>query len=307
MRGALAVWCTFVGAACAAPGPAVQFVASGDRVVVTAGGEPFAEYRADGPRGPCVWPLHAPGGQTVTRAFPFAEVAGEAHDHVHHTSLWFAHGAANGVDCWAGTGRIVAVGTPAVDAATGAIVQGCEWRDEKGAVVCRERRELCFAATADARTVDFAVALLRAEGPLRLGDTKEGTMALRVRTEFCLEGKGAAGSISNSEGQTGAAAWGQHARWVAYSAPLDGVLHTVAMFDHPGNHGHPTTWHARGYGLCAANPFGLHDFTKAPVGAGDLEIAAGSELRLRYRVWLHRGPCDAAAIEAAWRAFAGGS
>ena len=308
MQRALAVlWLCAVAGCTSVAAPKLHFAAGPERIVVTADGQPFAEYRADGPRGPCVWPLHAPGGQTVTRAFPFAEVEGEARDHPHHTSLWFAHGAVNGVDCWAGTGRIVAVGEPTVDAGTGAIRQGCEWRDEAGAVVCRERRELRFAAGGDWRAVDTLVALTRADGPLRLGDTKEGTMALRVRSEFCLEGPGAAGRIGNSEGQVGAAAWGKHARWVAYSAVLDGEEHTVAMFDHPGNHGHPTTWHARGYGLCAANPFGLHDFTRAPAGTGDLQVPAGSELRLLYRVWLHRGPCDAAAIEAAWRSFAGGS
>lgn len=307
MRNACVVAWTFCVAGCAVPAPMVQLALSGELVLVTADGEPFAEYRPDGARGPAVWPLRAPGGQTVTRAFPFAEVAGEARDHVHHTSLWFAHGSVNGVDFWQGKGRIVAVGAAAVDAANGAIAQSCEWRDEAGVIVCRERRELRFAAGADWRAIDTCVRLVRADGTLRFGDTKEGMMALRLRNEFCLVGERAAGSIENSEGMTGKAAWGKPARWVAYSALLDGVPHTVAMFDHPRNVRHPTTWHARDYGLCAANPFGLHDFTKAPVGAGDLELPAGTELQLCYRVWLHRGPCDAAAIDAAWRAFAAGS
>jgi hypothetical protein len=311
VRATIALGWLLLGAQCTA-GPGVELAVAGQRIVVTAGKEPFAEYRADGARGPCVWPLCAPGGQTVTRAFPFAEVAGEPHDHPHHTSLWFAHGAVNGVDYWQGDGHVVAVGEPAVDAAAGTIRQACEWRDGKGTVVAREQREVRFAAGADARTVDVLVAVAGAAGQLRFGDTKEGTMALRLRAEFALDGAGGAGSLANSEGQlatkgdSGAPVWGQRARWVAYTASLDGVPHTVAMFDHPENHGHPTTWHARGYALCAANPFGLHDFTKAPVGAGDLVVVAGRELRLRYRVWLHRGACDAGTIDAAWRAFAGG-
>ena len=35
---------------------------------------------------------------------------------------------------------------------------------------------------------------------------------------------------------------------------------TIAIFDHPGNPGYPTYWHARGYGLFAANPLGRHIF-----------------------------------------------
>ena len=42
----------------------------------------------------------------------------------------------------------------------------------------------------------------------------------------------------------------------------------VAIFDHPSNPQHPTTWHARQYGLIAANPFGLnHAVTSGIVSA----------------------------------------
>lgn len=287
---------------CAAP-DAVRMQMAGTRVVIQDGQAVFAEYRADGPRGPAIWPLCAPGGEPVTRAFPFFEVEGEARDHPHHTSLWFAHGEVNGIDFWQGKGQIVATGAPVMDRALHRIEQPCEWRDDRGVLVARERRTLTFQSAADWRAVDFATSLVRDDGPLRFGDTKEGTMALRLRQEFCLEGPGAAGHLQNSEGATGNAVWGKPARWVAYSADLGGVPHTVAMFDHPDNHGHPTTWHARGYGLCAANPFGLSDFTKAPKGTGELVVPQGAELRLRYRVWVHRGPCDGERIDAAWRLF----
>ena len=36
----------------------------------------------------------------------------------------------------------------------------------------------------------------------------------------------------------------------------DGHTVTIAIFDHPGESGYPTYWHARGYGLFAANPLG---------------------------------------------------
>ncbi|MBM4063725.1 MAG: hypothetical protein FJ265_21895, partial [Planctomycetes bacterium] len=280
--------------ACAAPDP-LRLVQAGSRVVVTEGSAVFAEYRADGPRGPAVWPLCAPGGEPVTRAWPFFEVDGEARDHPHHTSLWFAHGDVNGVDFWQGSGRIVAIGAPVMSAGDHRIEQRNEWRDAQGGVVAQERRTLTFGAAGDVRTVDVGVALASDQGELRLGDTKEGTMALRLRQEFGTEGPGAAGRILNSEGDRDGAAWGKRARWVAYTAELGAVPHTVALFDHPLNHGHPTTWHARGYGLLAANPFGLAEFLRATKGAGELVLPPGAELRLRYRVWIRRGPCDAAA------------
>lgn len=305
-----AFFATLAVTACTVSGPRIgkrlQMAVAVGTVLIQDGDEVVARYDADGPRGPAVWPWRAPGGELLTRAFPFAEVPGEVRDHPHHTSLWFAHGNVSGVDFWQGKGRIVAVGDPIVDKTQQRIAQHCEWRDEAGAVLARERRELRFYGGEDWRAVDLATSLVSDRKPLRFGDTKEGTMALRLRQEFCLEGPGAAGTMQNSEGQTGNAVWSKRARWVAYSADLNGVPHTVAMFDHPSNHGFPTTWHARGYGLCAANPFGLSDFTKAPKGTGDLVVPAGVEQAFWYRVWVHRGPCDAAAIDAAWRAFAAG-
>jgi hypothetical protein len=305
-RARVAAWAAAVFAAACGSSPELHLVAAGGRVLVRDGAQVIAEYRADGPRGPAVWPLLASSGEPVTRAFPFATLDGEARDHPHHTSLWLAHGAVDGVDFWQGDGRVVAVGPTAVEPATATLRQAVEWRRKDGGVVCHEQRALRFHTGSAWRAVDVQTKLWRDDGELRFGDTKEGTFAIRLRPEFCLEGPGAAGSVSNSEGDRGGAAWGKRARWVAYQATLAGALHTVAVFDHPLNHGHPTCWHARGYGLCAANPFGLHDFLKAPAGSGDLVLAPRSELRLRYRVWVHVGGCEAPAIDAAWAAFAAG-
>jgi hypothetical protein len=287
--------------ACA--GHAVESARSSAGIVVRDRDTLFAELRGDGRRGPVLFPLCAPGGTPVTRSFPFAKVAGEAVDHPHHESCWFAHGDVNGVDFWAGRGAIVAIGEPEVAAGGTELSQASEWRAPDGTVVCRDHRRWCFLCGDDWRAVDFAIELVRDDGELRLGDTKEGTMALRLATPFCLPAAGGRGTIRNSAGQRGDDVWGKPARWVAYAADIDGVRHTVALFDAPANHGHPTHWHARGYGLFAANPFGLHDFVKAPRGAGTLVLPAGQSLRLRYRIWLATGPCDDERIEAACREF----
>jgi hypothetical protein len=58
---------------------------------------------------------------------------------------------------------------------------------------------------------------------------------------------------------------------------------TVAIFDHPGNVGYPTYWHARGYGLFAANPLGRHmfDATQPPL---DYTLEKGQTTTFRYRL-----------------------
>ncbi len=58
---------------------------------------------------------------------------------------------------------------------------------------------------------------------------------------------------------------------------------TIGIFDHPGNPGYPTYWHARGYGLFAANPLGDSVFDpKAP--KHDFTIEKGESATFRYRV-----------------------
>lgn len=133
-------------------------------------------------------------------------------------------------------------------------------------------------------------------------------MALRVRPELQPKevnaSRGAVGRIVNSEGHENGEAWGKTARWVDYSGRVDGIMTGVAILDHPGNLRHPCHWHARDYGLVAANPFGLHDFTKAEKGTGDHVIPAGGTLTFRSLFVFHAGDAAAAGIEARWQAWA---
>ena len=133
-------------------------------------------------------------------------------------------------------------------------------------------------------------------------------MALRVRSALqpvdAYQSTGAVGKIVNSSGLIDGAAWGKPARWVDYSAPIAGRTIGVAAFDHPTNLRHPALWHAREYGLCAANPFGIHDFTGAPPGSGDYTIPAGGTLELRYRFVFHTLDAEGARVEERWQQWA---
>jgi hypothetical protein len=52
--------------------------------------------------------------------------------------------------------------------------------------------------------------------------------------------------------------------------------------------GYPTYWHARGYGLFAANPLGQKEFSK---GKEELnyKLPAGKSVTFRYKVLIHSG------------------
>ncbi|HEX7010788.1 MAG TPA: DUF6807 family protein, partial [Phycisphaeraceae bacterium] len=139
------------------------------------------------------------------------------------------------------------------------------------------------------------------------GETKEGTMGIRTHPSLRLKGdekKGivANGKAVNSEGVEGKDVWGKQAKWVDYWGEIDGKKIGIAIFDHPANPRHPTHWHARDYGLVAANPFGGHDFDKAaPEGSGDMTLKNGDSVTFKYRFYFHEGDHAAANIPQAYQ------
>jgi hypothetical protein len=293
--------------------PRIALEEQADRVVVTIDGAPFTEYRfrQDGLRRPVLFPIHGPHGLPLTRSWPVGpRLPGDPDDHPHHESFWFAHGDVNGHDFWTGKAgaRIEQVSLDHLGDAR--IEATSRWLAPDGTIVCTDRRVLAFSAAGDDRVIDHLITITASHGPLVFGDTKEGTMAVRVRPELnstrATGGPPATGRYLNSAGDRDAAAWGKPAAWVDLSGALAGKSLGVACFDHPTNLRHPSCWHARDYGLFAANPFGLHEFTGAPPGSGRYELPAGKSLSLRHRWLLHAGDAEAARVAERYAAWAAG-
>jgi len=67
---------------------------------------------------------------------------------------------------------------------------------------------------------------------------------------------------------------------------------------------HPVRWHARAYGLFAANPFGIAAFTNDKSQDGSMTLAPGKSLRYRYRVVIHPGTAKDADIASLYAKYA---
>jgi len=285
----------------------ISIVRDGAGATVTAGGKPFTSLCTDA-RFPYLYPLLGTDGLSVTRHFPMKPgVANEPTDHPHHRSCWVAHGSVNGVDFWQGDGRIVLEEILATQggAQTGVLKLALAWKTKEEATLLAETRTYTFSEPdAQTRVVLIDCEFKAVAEEVTFGDTKEGMFALRLTPSLQLTGKVAKGSIFNSAGERDAKVWGRPAAWVAFRGPdAQGNPLVVTMADHPENPRHPTWWHARDYGLFAANPFGQHDFEKGkPAGSGDLKMAKGETLRFRHRVVLFAGtPAEADLAKlAAW-------
>jgi hypothetical protein len=300
-----------------AAGVAVERTDAGAKV--TTNGQPFAEYLTKSGHQPVIWPIHGPDGRAMTRSYPLGpKLEGEADDHPHHRSLWFNHGEVNGEDFWtepdhrgadANDNQIVhrefvepADGKPATR-----IVTRNDWTSD-GQKLCEDVRTIEFGADGNGRWIDMTVELTASEGDLVLGDTKEGSFAVRVPGTMSVEsGKG--GEIVNSRGLKNEVAWGQPAEWVNYSGPVEGKPAGIVIFDLPDSFRHPTRWHVRTYGLFAANPFGQRDFPSSPSAAdarqGEVKLAKGEKLKVHYRVLFHHGELTPRQLGEIYEKYAG--
>ena len=310
------------------------------RVEVFVDGQPFTAYvyLATGKK-PVLFPLRSAKGTLVTRGFPLEPRPGERVDHPHHIGLWFNYGDVNGTDFWNNSdavkpedrptfGTIVhkAVTAARSGAGKGELEVDMDWvlADGKGPVVLKEHTLFVFRGGPAWRSVDRITRLQALEGRVAFTDNKEGVLGLRVARQLEIPSKraevftdaagrattvatmnneGVNGDYLTSEGKTGDAAWGTRGRWCTLSAKIGDEPVTIAILDHPGNPGFPTYWHARGYGLFAANPLGQKALSD---GKEELNFAleAGQSVTFRHRILILSEPAGADRAEAAFKEFA---
>lgn len=261
------------------------------------------EYRTDN-FVPYLYPLVAPSGQSLTRHFPMKKgVANEEPDHPHHRSFWFCHGDVNGYDFWHSKDEKTKMAHQSFEAVgEDSFSVRLAWQHDDTTLLDEKRRYRFSQPTSESLLIEV-FSTLTAETDVTFGDTKEGSFALRVCPTLRHEGKVAQGTILNSEKQTNGSAWGKRARWVSYQGPDPvGNPSAVTMMDHPSNHNHPTHWHARTYGLLAANPFGEKSFTKK--GNGAYTLQKGKSMTQKYALLLTSGTITAEEIEKIYEGFA---
>lgn len=279
---------------------------------------------------PFFYPLLAPGGTPVTRGWPMVRgTPGEKVDHFHQKSAWFCHGdvipegvemktrsadkRVHGVDFWAesaGHGRIVC--TLVKDPTGNSVTTLNEWRTPDGVTILDEVRTITVTAGPAGNLIVLDIDLHAGVCPVTFGDTKEGSMGVRVNDEFRLERDGTDGVVTSADGtavkgkaKDNLPVWGQFAAWHDYSGTVGGKPVGVAVFADPKNP-HPSAWHTRAYGLMAANPFGRKD-SQFPAVKGKAELvklAKGEHLKLRYGVYAHAGDAAAGKVAEAFAAFA---
>jgi hypothetical protein len=328
-----------LAAACAGPSSAapapVQVVANeaAGRVDVLIDGKPFTSYIWPTTlRKPVLHPIRTAAGTPVTRGFPLDPRPGERVDHPHHVGLWFNYGDVNGIDFWNNTDTVADADRPKMGAVVhkgiveakggqkGVITADMDWVMPDGSVALTQRTTYTFSGDGTTRTIDLDITLTALDKRVALTDNKEGTLGLRVTRELeepsgkpelrtdasgrparepTVDTAGVNGVYLTSEGLKGAAVWGTRGRWCLLAGLVGAEPVGIAILDRPGNPGYPTYWHARGYGLFAANPLGQKALSDGKETL-DFSLEPKQSARFRYRIRITSTAQTAEQVEAAW-------
>ena len=291
------------------------------RVNISVGGKAFTDFvYTDTMEKPFLYPIIAADGQTITRGFPWNPQPNDPTDHPHHIGLWFNYEKVNGLDFWNNSYAIAAdkkkqygwIRTQKILEAesgqNGKLVYLADWTDQQMNILLKEKTTYIFSAGNNTRVIDRTTELTAVQN-VNFPDAKDGMLGLRVAHELELpvsetkeykDDKGnitkitarkdaaTTGNYVTSEGKEGDAAWGTRGNWCMMYGTKGGDVISIAIIDHPQNPGYPTYWHARNYGLFAANPLGQKIFSSGKE-ALNFRLAPGQTATFRYRVVIASG------------------
>jgi hypothetical protein len=312
------------------------------RVDVIIDGKPFTSYIfPKNLKKPALYPLRTSTGTLVTRGFPMEPRPGERVDHPHHVGLWLNYGDVNGVDFWnnsdeRSTSEQSKMGTVLHRRVVGAkdgkeeaqLEVEADWIMPDGRPILNERTRYIFSAKENLRIIDRTTTLTALDKRVIFKDNKEGLLGLRLarflehpsdKAEVftdssgrptkvsVLNNEGVTGLYQSSRGKSGDEVWATRSEWVMLTGETNGEKVTLVIMDHKKNPNHPTYWHARGYGLFAANPLGQKIFAEAKnepkINSFNLTLEPKESITFKFRVLIASGNLDQDKIKSNYEAF----
>ncbi len=292
------------------------------KVDVLIGGQSFTSFLyPDNLEKPILYPIKTANDLTVTRGFPLNNTGNERTDHPHHVGLWLNYESVNGLDFWnnsynipaakkANYGWIRNVKVIAIKDGDkiGTLSYTANWEKQNQTVLLKEQTIFMFSGSADSRIIDRSTTLTAQKDTVYFKDIKDGMLGIRVCNELELPSdkevsytdnsgiitkvlsaqNGANGNYLTSMGKKGNEVWGTRANWCLLYGKKNGQDISIAIIDHPKNPGYPTYWHARDYGLFAANPLGQAIFSNGKEQM-NLTLKPGESVTFKYRVMINNG------------------
>ncbi len=269
----------------------------GNRIDVTVGNLFFTSYRfEDDEKYPFFFPVNSPvSGASVTSMrngiYP------------HHSSLFFGCDRVNGGNYWQeglDRGRIVSIGARVLESGgeRAVIEDECIWkRPDADAPIKDKRRITITAPTPDIFQIDFDIEMEMLMDVV-IPVTNHSLFSVRMAEDLSVK---QGGVMVNSEGQSGEkATFGQRAAWMDYYGKRQNTGYEgIAVLQHPSNEWFPSPWFTRDYGFISPTPMNW------PENGEATSLKKGEKIKLRYRVIVHGGTTQDAAISAIYEKYKG--
>jgi hypothetical protein len=229
-------------------------------------------------------------------------------DHPWHRALWFSWKYINGLNYWdpelpAGQTEVIDVKTELRTDYSAQIKMSISYHPGHKPAVLTERRTLTVSAPDEngCYHIDWLSIFAAGANDVILdrtglpgeenGKSYGGYAGLSLRMAPHTKNW----QFLSSEGPLKPESLGTKARWVDFSGyTAKDMLAGIAVFDHPDNPRHPSSWW-----LSASMPY----WSPAVIFHKPYTLPAGKTLTLRYRILIHRGRADKDILESEWKAF----
>ncbi|MEI8374143.1 MAG: PmoA family protein [Planctomycetota bacterium] len=256
---------------------------------------------------PYIHPISLPGGPVMSALAPA--------DHPWHRGLWFSWKFLNGVNYWEFApnhpnqpdGKTVVVGPAVIHTTETMATVGLRLEYSKAQVVLAEERTLVASRPRldGSYTIDWTSRFTAKDKDVVFERTPPkqaswggygglGFRASKTMRDF---------RAIDSEGRVGRTqAHGKQARWMDFGGVFgeqNGKTTTagITIFDHPANPRHPVSWYL-------SDDAGLPYFGPALLFAQPMTLKLGDSFTIKYRILIHPGLGDKAALEKEYQAFA---
>lgn len=290
-----------LAAPASAQAPRLGFTQSTGKIVIHVDDQAAASYvyNDEAILRPYFAHVKAPCGIQVTRNHP--PKRGDRKDHATmHPGIWMAFGDLSGEDFWRNKAHVEHVEflqAPAAERNVGSFVQRKQYVRPDGSVACDEEFRVAIRVGADGYFY-MLESIFSSKEEFYFGDQEEMGLGIRVATPITELG---GGKLTDSTGRGNAGKiWSNAAAWCDYSGQIEGQRVGMTIMCHPNNF-RESWFHARDYGLVAANPFGRAAMKKGE--PSKVIVKPGETLKLRYAIWVHND-ADTAAITAAYNEYA---
>jgi len=274
-------------------GPTVAFKYVPSGLEITIDGKPFASYYTGSSKIPRPYfaNVNTPSGIQATRNHPPIEGKDSMDHSTYHPGIWLTFAGINGNDYWRlkkKTEHEMFIGKPEGGPGRGTFTVSNFYLDSKDSTGNRIAHEICkytILVRPDYYLLIYDSTISSDDRDIVFGDDQEYGLGIRIATPI-EERYG--GQILNADGLKGAEnLYGKASDWCDYSGVIDDTLVGMTVMPDPKNF-RRSWFHARDYGLIAANPFGR----KGVAGGEPSEVLVkkGEKLHLGFGVAIYSVP-----------------